>query len=52
MKAVYITPSDLGCDSEYSDRWIAFIKRFGYVDIATSGQPWFRMLLTEITIEE
>lgn len=51
MKAIYILPSDLGCDSEYSDRWIAFIRKFGWVDINTSGQPWYQLLVTEITIE-
>lgn len=49
MKALYILPSDLGCDSEYSERWLTFIKKFGWV--ATLGQPWYQLLVTEITIE-
>lgn len=52
MKAVYITPADLGCDSEYSERWILFIRKFGYKDMSTSGLPWYRLLLTEIQIDD
>jgi len=47
MKAVYIYPEDIGVSTEYNDRWINFIMKFGY----TTGTPWSCVLLTSIEIE-
>jgi len=46
MKAVYIYPEDLRTH-EYSDQWIAFIKKFGYVD---GEQIWNCILVAPIDI--
>lgn len=46
MKATYLYPEDLGCVTEYSDKWIAFITKLGYKD----GTPWIQVLIAAIEV--
>lgn len=46
MKAVTIYPEDIGT-SQWSEKWITFIKKFGYDDLST-GSPCGLVLLVNI----
>lgn len=46
MKATYLYPPDLGCATEYDQRWIALITKLGY----TGGNPWFQILIASIEV--
>ncbi len=45
-KAIYIYPEDLGL-SEYSEKWLAFIKKCGYI----SGTTWPYVVVIPIDID-
>jgi len=46
MKAINIYPEDIGCSTEWSEKWVKFIRKFGYED----GTPWGYVTLVNIEI--
>lgn len=47
MKAIRISPEDIGAASEWSESWVKFITKFGFA----GGTPWNFIYLCEIEID-